>query len=70
MKHSHYFRLLGLCLLCGGMQTSCVDNDYDLDETDYTLGVETNITLPTCSTGEIFLRNFMDLEEDSLVQYI
>lgn len=70
MKHSHYFRLLGLCLLCGGMQTSCVDNDYDLDETDYTLGVETNITLPTCSTGEIFLRNFMDLEEDGVVQYI
>lgn len=54
MKHSHYFWLLGLCLLCGGMQISCVDNDYDLDETDYTLGVETNITLPTCSTGEIF----------------
>lgn len=70
MKHSHYFRLLGLCLLCGGMQTSCVDNDYDLDETDYTLGIETNITLPTCSTGEIFLRNFMDLEEDGVVQYI
>ena len=70
MKHSHYFRLLGLCLLCGGIQSSCVDNDYDLDETDYMLGIETNITLPTCSTGEIFLRNFMDLEEDGVVQYI
>ena len=58
MKHLHYFRLLGLCFLCGGIQTSCVDNDYDLDNTDYTLGIETNITLPSCSTGDIYLRSF------------
>ena len=70
MKHLHYFRLLGLCILCGGIQTSCVDNDYDLDNTDYTLGIETNITLPSCSTGDIYLRSFMDLEEDGVIQYV
>lgn len=70
MKHLHYFRLLGLCFLCGGIQTSCVDNDYDLDNTDYTLGIETNITLPSCSTGDIYLRSFMDLEEDGVIQYV
>ena len=70
MKHLHYFRLLGLCFLCGGIQTSCVDNDYDLDNTDYTLGIETNITLPSCSTDSIYLRSFMDLEEDGVIQYV
>lgn len=70
MKKLHYFPLVGFSLLCAGLHTSCIDNEYDLDETDYTLGIETNITLPTCSTGEIYLRNFMDLEEDGVIQYI
>lgn len=70
MKHLRYFPLMGISLLCAGLQTSCIDNDYDLDNTDYTLGIETNLTLPTCSTGDIYLRNFMDLEEDGVIQYV
>ncbi len=70
MKHLRYFPLLGFSLLCAGLQTSCIDNSYDLKDTDYTLGIETNLTLPTCSTGEIYLRNFMDLKEDGIIQYV
>ena len=50
--------------------TSCVDDKYDLDEVDMTLGVKTDLTLPTSSVGDILLRNVMNLEEDGIVVLI
>ncbi len=50
--------------------SSCVDNNYDLDNIDMTLGVNTVLTLPTCSTGDILLKNIMDLKEDGIVQSV
>lgn len=70
MKHFRHLPFVGFSLLCAGLHTSCIDNSYDLDETDYTLGIETDITLPACSTGDIYLRSFMDLEEDGIIQYV
>ena len=70
MKRFRHLTFVGFPFLCAGIITSCIDNSYDLDETDYTLGIETNITLPSCSTGDIYLRSFMDLEEDGIIQYV
>ena len=50
--------------------SSCVDNSYDLDDIDMTLGVNTDLTLPTSSTGDILLKNIMDLKEDGIVQSV
>lgn len=70
MKLLRRTHLLALPLLAAGLATSCIDNDYDLDDVDYTLGIETDLTLPTCSTDTIYLRNFMDLKEDGVIQYV
>ena len=50
--------------------TSCIDEKYDLDNVDMTIGTSGNLTLPTSSTGEIVLKNLMDLKEDGVVQII
>lgn len=70
MKHLSGFKMMALLLLGAGMAISCIDNSYDLDDVDYTLGVETDLTLPTCSTDTIYLRNFMDLKEDGVIQFV
>lgn len=62
--------MMALPLLGTGLAISCIDNSYDLDDVDYTLGVETDLTLPTCSTDTIYLRNFMDLKEDGVIQFV
>lgn len=54
-----------MCLTLG--LSSCVDDKYDLDDVDMTLGVKTDLTLPTSSVGDILLRNVMNLEEDGIV---
>lgn len=50
--------------------SSCIDNDYDLDNVDMTIGSNVDLTLPACSTGEIQLKNIIDLEDDGVVQLI
>ena len=57
-----------MCLTLG--ITSCVDDGYDLDDVDMTLGVKTDLTLPTSSVGDILLRNVMNLEEDGIVALV
>lgn len=47
--------------------SSCIDNDYDLDNVDLTLGSDVDLTLPTSSTGEILLKNIVDLKEGGVV---
>lgn len=70
MKLLSRTKLLVLPLMAAGLATSCIDNDYDLDDVDYTIGVETDLTLPTCGTDVIYLHNFMDLKEDGVIQYV
>ena len=44
--------------------SSCIDKSYDLEDVDYTIGTYANLTLPSSSTGDIILRNVMNLEEE------
>ena len=57
-----------MCLTLG--LSSCVDDKYDLGDVDMTLGVKTDLTLPTSSVGDILLRNVMNLEEDGIVALV
>lgn len=56
--------------LSSGVFVSCVDEKYDLDNVDMTIGTKGDLTLPTSSTGEILLKNIMDLKEDGVVQVV
>ena len=53
------------CLL-----SSCVDEKYDLNNVDLTVGTTGDLTLPTSSTDSIILKNLMDLKDDGIVQII
>lgn len=70
MRRLYTAQLLALPLLAAGLATSCIDNDYDMDNVDYTVGAETDLTLPTFSTDTIYLHNFMDMEEDGVIQFV
>lgn len=47
---------------------SCMDDKYDLDNVDMTIGTSGDLTLPTCGTDSIVLENVMDLKDDGVVQ--
>ena len=68
MKLNKLLVFFSMCLTLG--ITSCVDDGYDLDDVDMTLGVKTDLTLPTSSVGDILLRNVMNLEEDGIVALV
>lgn len=59
-----------LLVVVGALTTSCVDNSYDFGDIDLTLGSDVNLTLPTCSTGDIELRNFLNHEDDGVVSLV
>ncbi len=59
-----------LPLLLSGIFISCIDDKYDLDNIDMTIGTSGDLKVPTSSTGEIILKNIMDLKEDGIVQII
>lgn len=61
--------VFGLMAAMTAMQ-SCIDKDYDLDDMDLTIGTDSDLTLPMCSTGDIILKNIMDLKEDGVVQFV
>ncbi len=56
---------MAACLL-----VSCVDNKYDLDNVDMTVGTSGDLTLPQSSTGDILLKSILDIEpgSDGIVQ--
>lgn len=49
---------------------SCMDDKYDLDNVDMTIGTSGDLTLPTSSTGSILLKNLMDLKDDGVIQVV
>lgn len=59
-----------LPLLLSGIFISCIDDKYDLDNIDMTIGTSGDLKVPTSSTGEIILKNIMDLKEDGIVQVV
>lgn len=69
MKTNRLFKFCAF-VLATCFFTSCIDEKYDLDNVDMTIGTSGNLTLPTSSTGEIVLKNLMDLKEDGVVQII
>lgn len=62
--------MLGAMIASAMGISSCVDSSYDLDDVDMTIGSTVDLTIPTSSTGEILLKNIMDLEEDGIVQIV
>lgn len=68
MKRKSIYLLGLLTMACA--QQSCVDESYDLDNIDKTIGNNIDLTLPTSSTGDIQLKSLMDLEEDGVVQFV
>lgn len=50
--------------------TSCMDTSWDLSNIDMTVGTKNDLTLPTSSTGDIVLKNIMNLKEDGVVKTI
>lgn len=49
---------------------SCMDDKYDLDNVDMTIGTSGSLELPISSTGSIILKNLMDLKEDGVIQIV
>ena len=61
---------LSILALSSCLFVSCVDDKYDFDNVDMTIGTTGDLTLPTSSTGSILLKNLMDLKEDGVIQVI
>ena len=45
------------------LSTSCVNEDYDLDDIDMNIGINTNLELPLINSGEVKLADFIDENE-------
>lgn len=52
-----------LTLACLSL-TGCIDDSYDLEDIDLTIGSNVDLTLPSSSTGVIALKNIMDVTDD------
>lgn len=61
---------LGLVALAACSLASCMDDKYDLDNVDMTVGTSGDLTLPQSSTGDILLSSFLDVTEDGIVQLV
>lgn len=64
------FRAFPAMALLGGLAlTACVNNDYDFNEVDSTMGFGgSGLELPTSSTDTIMLVDVLDLNEDDCVK--
>ncbi len=69
MKANHYLKL-GIVALTSASLVACMDNKYDLNNVDLTIGTGSDLTLPESSTGEILLKSILDIEpcSDGIVQ--
>ena len=48
------------------LSTSCVNEDYDLDDIDMNIGINTDLELPLINSGEVTLANFIGDDNDFL----
>lgn len=71
MKYS-FFRYIcpaGALCVSAAFLFSCTNEDYDLDKgIDTTVGINGNISLPVGSTGNIAIKDFLEISDGSLVQ--
>ena len=71
MKNDSNKSKMLVCLLSCGLLTlgtGCTDNDFDLSKIDTTIGIGGNgLTLPTNSTENIMLDDFLELKNSDLV---
>lgn len=71
MKNDSNKSKMLVCLLSCGLLTlgtGCTDNDFDLSKIDTTIGIGGNgLTLPTNSTENIMLDDFLELNNSDLV---
>ncbi len=67
MKKNFFFGIsclaLASCLL-----SACVDDKYDVNDMDMTIGSTSDLALPSLSTDSILLKNIMDLGEDDIIK--
>ena len=60
--------LFTFAILSMGTFTGCIDNDYDLDGVDMTIGIGNGeFLLPSCSTDIIRLSEVLELNESETV---
>lgn len=71
MKNDSNKSKMLVCLLSCGLLTlgtGCTDNDFDLSKIDTTIGIGGDeLTLPTNSTENIMLDDFLELNNSDLV---
>jgi len=70
MQKQHNVFKVGVALSLSLALSGCVDDKYDLKDVNYTLGTNADLTFPACSTGDILMKNIMDLKEDGVVQVV
>ena len=57
------------CLaLASYLLSACVDDKYDVNDMDMTIGSTSDLALPSLSTGSILLENIMDLSDDDIIK--
>ncbi len=70
LHKSNKFLFASMLALSFGVTSCMIDSDYDLEDIDFTFGIDTDLTFPACSTGDITLKNLFDLEDEDIVQNI
>ncbi len=69
MKTNHYLKL-GIVVLAACLLGACIDDKYDLDNVDMTIGTSGDLVLPESSMGDILLSNLLDVTDDGIVQVV
>lgn len=59
---------IGCLALASCLLSACVDNKYDVNDMDMTIGSTSDLALPSLSTGSILLENIMDLSDDDIIK--
>ena len=67
MKKNFFFGI-GCLALASCLLSACVDDKYDVNDMDMTIGSTSDLALPSLSTGSILLENIMDLSDDDIIK--
>lgn len=60
----------GVLAMAACLLVSCMDDRYDLSDVDMNIGTSGDLTLPTSSTGDILLKNILEVTDDGIVQVV